>query len=359
MKIKTFEHMKSKTIVEEKQQIASDGISAAFARKNAQKNAEKSQQSVIAPKPLFKPAAQIIVCPQVKNEISTVINELKLNDFHITDVEISRINGLKDTIRLDDSGIISDWGSSASKSSEEIINQLSDIIKNSSIDSVRTHLQNIFNIIKSFDVNELKKEESFFSGLFRIKNKKDFKNVDVELLNEIKVCTSKLDSIKNIHNVFSEMFDKNEAQFRKLTIYIVSGAMFIKAKKIELDLIDTQILDFFAKQRIVDTRENMNRFERRLNTLTQLRYSVLLRIAQLRLEQKNIFLLIDNVSEVLTLLIPSWRQQMLTLTSTTKANISIDMYSSLESIQNMLIDKIESPLRQLIKPPAPPPKTVR
>lgn len=354
MKIKTFENMKSKTIVEEKPQASSDSISDVFARKNAQKNAEKAQQQVINPKPLFKPTVQTVVCSDVKNEISTVISDLKLNDFHITDVEISRINGLKDTIRLDDSGMISDWGSSASKSSEEIINQLSDIIKNSSVDDVRKHLQNIFDIIKSFDVNELKKEESFFSGLFGTKKKKDFKSVDGELLNEIKVCNTKLDGIKNIHNVFSEMFDKNEAQFRKLTIYIVSGFMFVKAKKAELALIDTQILDFFAKQRIVDTQENMSRFERRLNTLTQLRYSVLLRIAQLRLEQKNIFLLIDNVSEVLTLLIPSWRQQMLTLTSTAKANISVDMYSSLESIQNMLIDKIEFPLQQRIKPPAPP-----
>ena len=45
---------------------------------------------------------------------------MKLNDFHITDVEISRINGLKDTIRLDDPNMISDWGSAASKSSEEM-----------------------------------------------------------------------------------------------------------------------------------------------------------------------------------------------------------------------------------------------
>ena len=354
MKIKTFENLKSKTIVEEK----SDGILDIFARKNAEKTSKNLPEQSINPKPLFTPTAQIVVCKKVKQEISTVIDDLKMNDFHITDVEISRINGLKDTIRVDDSGMISDWGSSASKASEEIINQLSEIIKNSSVDSVRNHLQNIFNIVKSFDVDELKKEKSFFSNLFSSKNKKDFKTIDVELLNEIKTCNAKLESIKNIHTVFSEMFDKNEAQFRKLTIYIVSGFMFLKAKKAELDLIDTQILDFFGKQRIVDTQENMSRFERRLNTLTQLRYSVLLRIAQLRLEQKNIFLLIDNVSEVLTLLIPSWRQQMLTLTSTAKANISIDMYSSLESIQSMLIAKIELPLKPPA-PPAPPKSTAR
>ena len=290
------------------------------------------------------------------NEMPTKDTILKM--INIITWNFWQMDGLKDTIRVDDSGMISDWGSSASKASEEIINQLSEIIKNSSVDSVRNHLQNIFNIVKSFDVDELKKEKSFFSNLFSSKNKKDFKTIDVELLNEIKTCNAKLESIKNIHTVFSEMFDKNEAQFRKLTIYIVSGFMFLKAKKAELDLIDTQILDFFGKQRIVDTQENMSRFERRLNTLTQLRYSVLLRIAQLRLEQKNIFLLIDNVSEVLTLLIPSWRQQMLTLTSTAKANISIDMYSSLESIQSMLIAKIELPLKPPA-PPAPPKSTAR
>ncbi len=359
MKIKTFGDMKSKTKpVEEEPVGKTSSISDVFARKNAQKNAETIKPQVINPKPLFKPTVQTVVCTDIKNEISTVIADLKLNDFHITDVEISRINGLKDTIRLDDPNMISDWGSAASKSSEEIINQLSEIIKNSSIDNVRIHLNNIFDMIKSFDVKELKKEESFFSNFFAVKKKKDFKTVDVELLNEIVECNKQLAKIKSIHNVFSEMFDKNETQFRKLTIYIVSGFMFVKSKKDELATLDQSMLDFFAKQRIVDTHESMSRFERRLNTLTQLRYSVLLRIAQLRLEQKNIFMLIDNVSEVLTLLIPSWRQQMLTLTSTAKVNVSNDMYSSLESIQNMLIQKIENP-SDVSSRPNPPQSTMR
>ena len=72
----------------------------------------------------------------------------------------------------------------------------------------------------------------------------------------------------------------------------------------------------------------------------------------------HIFLLIDNVSEVLTLLIPSWRQQMLTLTSTAKVNVSNDMYSSLESIQNMLIQKIENP-SDVSSRPNPPQSTMR
>ncbi len=319
-----------------------------FDEENSIKNAFDKKHSkevfdIKMPKPIFKPSVQTVVCSEVKHAINKVITYLKLDDFHITDVEISRINGLKDTIRLDESGLISDWGSAASYASEQIINDLSAIIKNGSIDNVRFHLNNIYDIVKCFNVDSLKEEESFISRFLTRKKKINFKDVENDLNTEIVRCNVALEQIKNIHTVFTEMFDKNEAQFRKLTIYIVSGFMFLDNKKQEIELFDMSKLDFFGKQRISDTFENMNRFERRLNVLTQLRYNVLLRIAQLKLEQKNIFMLIDTVSEVLTLLIPSWRQQMLTISSISKTAISYDMYDSVDSLQKRLIEKITNP----------------
>jgi hypothetical protein len=63
---------------------------------------------------------------------------------------------------------------------------------------------------------------------------------------------------------------------------------------------------------------------------------VLLRIGQLRLEQKNTLTLIDQANEMLNLMIPAWRQQIMALFSLSSSDNNSELYAQLAATQESL-----------------------
>jgi hypothetical protein len=92
----------------------------------------------------------------------------------------------------------------------------------------------------------------------------------------------------------------------------------------------------FAHQAQLDKKDALSRFERRLQTLKVLRHTVLLRIGQLRLEQKNTLTLIDQANEMLNLMIPAWRQQIMALFSLSSSDNNSELYAQLAATQESL-----------------------
>ena len=124
-----------------------------------------------------------------------------------------------------------------------------------------------------------------------------------------------MNHLKKSQQIFGELFQKNEQQFRSLTIYLLAGQLRLEQEQQDLLQQPTESKNLFAQQAQLDKKDNLARFERRLHTLKILRHTVLLRMGQLRLEQKNTLMLIDHANETINLVIPAWRQQVLALFS--------------------------------------------
>ena len=121
-----------------------------------------------------------------------------------------------------------------------------------------------------------------------------------------------------------------------MTIYLLAGQLRLEQEQQDLLQQPPESKNLFAQQAQLDKKDNLARFERRLHTLKILRHTVLLRMGQLRLEQKNTLMLIDHANETINLVIPAWRQQVLALFSLSPNDNVSELYEKLVTTQQTL-----------------------
>ncbi|MCP5173684.1 MAG: toxic anion resistance protein [Moraxellaceae bacterium] len=308
-----------------------------FHQENSQKNQATATEQ---PKPLFQPNSQAIVDEQSLDLVKNSIARLQLDDHEFSDVEIQRATLLKSTIRIDDVSYITDYGAEASQYSEQILNQLNTITKTDYADGVRKYLSYILAATQKVDIQAISsgKEPSFFARLFGkggISRKSDFLALERDMRSNITFCQNRLNNLKKTQQVFGELFAKNEQQFKELTVYLLAGQLRLEEEQ-NLQQATSVAANVFAKQAQLDKEQALSRFERRLQTLKVLRHTVLLRMGQLRLEQKNMLTLIDQANETLNLVVPAWKQQVLALFSLSNSDAQSELYQQLLATQDNL-----------------------
>ena len=121
-----------------------------------------------------------------------------------------------------------------------------------------------------------------------------------------------------------------------MTIYLLAGQLRLEKEQELLQQQPVESQNLFAQQALLDKKDNLARFERRLYTLKILRHTVLLRMGQLGLEQKNTLMLIDHANETINLVIPAWRQQVLALFSLSPNDNVSELYEKLVTTQQTL-----------------------
>ena len=325
-----------------------------------QKNAEKNQQitpivtdettAIVpktfhhkvaimdTPKALFQPNVQAVVEAEKLALINAAITRLALNDHAFSEAELHRAALLTATIRIDDASYVTDYGAEASQLSESILSQLTVVTRTDYADGVRKYLTLILAATQQVDIEAIsqnKGESSFFSRFFSktVSNKSRFMELERDIKSNITFCQNRLNQLKKTQQMFAELFNKNEQQFRELTVYLLAG---------QLRLEEEQANNVFAQQAYLDKKDALSRFERRLQTLKILRHTVLLRIGQLRLEQKNTLTLIDQANETLNLVIPAWRQQIMALFSLSASDNNNQLYAQLAATQEALNNKLRA-----------------
>ncbi len=314
-----------------------------FHQENSQKNqaTATAQEAIQQPKPLFEPNTQAILDAQSLDIVKNSITRLQLDDHEFSDAEIQRATLLKSTIRIDDVSYITDYGAEASQYSEQILNQLNTITKTDYADGVRKYLGYILAATQKVDIQAISsgKEPSFFARLFGkggISRKSDFLALERDMRSNITFCQNRLNNLKKTQQVFGELFAKNEQQFKELTVYLLAGQLRLEEEQQNLQQATPVAANVFAKQAQLDKEQSLSRFERRLQTLKVLRHTVLLRMSQLRLEQKNMLTLIDQANETLNLVVPAWKQQVLALFSLSNSDAQSELYQQLLATQDNL-----------------------
>lgn len=299
-----------------------------------------------APKALFKPTVQATIDEDNRQLLESAIQRLALNDYQFLEVELSRALLLQGTIAVNDPSYVTDYGADASQQSESILNQLTTVTRSDYADGVRKYLQLILLDTQKINVDGLRTatNPSFFDRLFSkgVSDKAGFIELERNIKNHCALCQDRLNQLKKTQQIFSDLFQKNEQQFRSLTVYLLAGQLRLESEQQLLAQQQPAKQDVFAQQAVADQQDALARFQRRLQTLALLRHTVLLRIGQLRLEQKNTLTLIDQANETINLVIPAWRQQVLALFSLTTNDNHDVLYQQLASTQATLSQKLQS-----------------
>lgn len=292
------------------------------------------------PKALFEPTVQATVDAQGLALINEAIIRLNLDDHAFNQSELNKALLLKSTIRAADASYVTDYGAQASQHSESILNQLNTITRTDYADGVRKYLAIILEATQKVDFDSLRtnRSPSFFDRFLRSKvnNKARFMELERDIKSNMTFCQNRLNQLKKTQQVFSELFIKNEQQFRELTVYILAGQLRLEEEQQALQQMPEQDNNVFAHQAKLDTKDALSRFERRLQTLKVLRHTVLLRMGQLRLEQKNTLTLIDQANEMLNLMLPAWRQQVMALFTLSSSDNNSELYTQLAATQESL-----------------------
>lgn len=298
------------------------------------------------PKPLFKPNVQATADEQSLQQVQGSIARLQLDDYEFSASDITKATLLKAAIRIDDPSYVTDYGAEACQQSETILNQLNTISRNDYAEGVRKYLGYILTDTQKVDIEAISKggEKSFFSRLFSngISTKSDFLGLERDIKSNMTFCQNRLNQLKKTQQIFSELFAKNEQQFKDLTQYLLAGQLRLEDEQQLMQQQNPVAANVFAQQALIDKQNALSRFERRLQTLKVLRHTVLLRIGQLRLEQQNTLTLIDQANETLNLVVPAWKQQILALFSLSSSDNNSLLYQQLADTQQSLHQKLLS-----------------
>ncbi len=298
------------------------------------------------PKPLFKPNIQATADEQSLQQVQGSIARLQLDDYDFSASDIAKATLLKAAIRIDDPSYVTDYGAEACQQSETILNQLNTISRNDYAEGVRKYLGYILTDTQKVDIEAISKggEKSFFSRLFSngISTKSDFLGLERDIKSNMTFCQNRLNQLKKTQQIFSELFAKNEQQFKDLTQYLLAGQLRLEEEQQLMQQQNPVAANVFAQQALIDKQNALSRFERRLQTLKVLRHTVLLRIGQLRLEQQNTLTLIDQANETLNLVVPAWKQQILALFSLSSSDNNSLLYQQLADTQQSLHQKLLS-----------------
>ncbi|HMX99492.1 MAG TPA: toxic anion resistance protein, partial [Agitococcus sp.] len=287
---------------------------------------------------------------QSLQQVQGSIARLQLDDYDFSASDIAKATLLKAAIRIDDPSYVTDYGAEACQQSETILNQLNTISRNDYAEGVRKYLGYILTDTQKVDIEAISKggEKSFFSRLFSngISTKSDFLGLERDIKSNMTFCQNRLNQLKKTQQIFSELFAKNEQQFKDLTQYLLAGQLRLEEEQQLMQQLMQQqnpvAANVFAQQALIDKQNALSRFERRLQTLKVLRHTVLLRIGQLRLEQQNTLTLIDQANETLNLVVPAWKQQILALFSLSSSDNNSLLYQQLADTQQSLHQKLLS-----------------
>ncbi len=299
----------------------------------------------IVPKALFQPTVQNSVDDNSRQQLEQAIRRLTLDDYQFADTELSRAHLLQTAIQLQDSSYVTDYGADASQQSESILNQLTILTRSDYADGVRKYLALILEATQKVDIDAIgNTNPSLINRFFNrsVNNKARFIELEREIKNNMTFCQDRLNQLKKSQQIFGELFQKNEQQFRSLTVYLLAGQLRLEQEQLILENTPEETHNLFARQAQQDKEDGLARFERRLHTLKVLRHTVLLRMAQLRLEQKNTLALIDHATETINLVIPAWRQQILALFSLSPNESAMALHEQLATTQQTLSQKLLS-----------------
>ena len=289
---------------------------AATATATAQAPAASGADAIAA---LDKPVEEAKPEEEKKPEGDGVTYAQMLKDYQFTEREIAAIDATAENFNVMDNNQILQYGVGCQKQLTDFADAALSSVKTKDMGVVGDMLADCVKELKSFDASG-KEEKKGIMGLFkkggnqvsdlRTRYNTAEKNVNtiVENLEGHQVVL-----MKDV-SVLDQMYEKNKAYFRQLSLYIAAGK-----KKLEV-MRNEEIPALMAKaqetgrqedaQAVKDLDSQCNRFEKRLYDLELTRMISLQMAPQIRMIQSNDTQMIEKIQSTIINTVPLWKNQM-------------------------------------------------
>ncbi len=270
---------------------------------------------------------------------------IQLNDTMLSEAEKKVVRDFAEKIDITNSNMVLQYGADAQKKLAAFSESALGNARTKDLGEVGNMLSGLIVELKGFDTEE---DKGLF-GMFKkqvdkitaMKAKYDKIDVNVEkiagMLEEHQITL-----FKDIA-VLDQMYEKNLANFKELTMYILAGkkrlekalneelpALTEKAQKSGLPE-DAQAANDFASM--------CNRFEKKLHDLELTRMISVQMSPQIRLVQNNDTLMAEKIQTTLTSTLPLWKSQMLLALGIEHSNQAIKAQREVTNMTNELLRK--------------------
>ena len=292
-----------------------------------------------------------------KEEVTEEKIEESLNYDSLSKEEKKAVDEFNEKIDINDATQIISFGAAAQEKISKFSDSILEDVKTKNVGEVGDLLANLVSQIKSFDADIVGTgKQGFLKKLFTNAKKeldmivakytKIEKNIDTI---ETGLEKDKLQMLKDI-SMFDTMYEKNLEYFKEISLYIIAGE-----KKLD-ELRNKTMPELKAKaeksgdqmdiQKVNDSEQMINRFEKKIYDLKTTRLISIQMAPQIRLLQNNEAELVEKIQSSITNTIPLWKNQMVIALGINNAKKALKSQQAVSKLTNEMLVKNSETLKQ-------------
>lgn len=291
------------------------------------------------------PAAEAAPAPAAVQQVAET--PLFLDDSSLTPEERAAIDAFKGKLDITQPDHVLLYGADAQKSLGEFSNSALEAVRTQDTGEVGKMLEDLVSELKGFETDA---EEP--KGIFKLFAKAEDRIERMKTrYNKVSVNVESIQTQLEGHQVqlqedvkmFDRMYDRNQAYFRQLTLYVIAGQETLKTVR-ETDLRAAYEKaaatgDAMDAQRANDLAAMCDRFEKKLHDLMLTRQVSLQTGPQIRLLQNNDQLLIERIQSTIANTLPLWKNQMVLALGLHNAEQALKAQRAVTNMTNELLKK--------------------
>jgi len=288
----------------------------------------------------------ISVDENMNGKIDKFIYSLGFENIGISSSDKLIIENIYNAIEISNMAYQIEFGKSLSKEFQKIQSNLSDYAKIGEVDSILDLGENIIEMAINININIFNKNK-LSTKLYNVLGTRKYK-VN-KLKHEFDFSSDQID--EKINKVYDNMtlakkyfkeFDSWIKQLVKLHNDVILNIIALSLK-IESFSYPTQnkntVLDMQSINHVSE-KQNHERWERKLNTLNNLKQSIVLTSPQVDIYKSNLASSFERLESIKVNIIHTWKQQFLTIIAVDESN-ETSIYEDLKEVQNNLKNNIK------------------
>jgi len=285
-----------------------------------------------------------------QREVTVTNSENSLSLEVLSPEQRSEVMAFKDKINILDTTQILKYGSGAQSKIASFSDNVLGAVRTKDAGEVGAVLGDLVVDLKGFEIGADEKKGFLSNQKAKFqKMVKKYEKVEVNIEKVVGTLEkNKLTLMKDV-KIFDEMFDKNLAYFKELTMYIIAGQEKVKEikattmaelrEKVEKNPDDVDV------QRLNDLATAVDRFEKKLHDLILSRTVSLQMGPQIRMIQNNDSLMIDKIQSTLLNTIPIWKSQMVIALGLQNAKTAMEAQRKVTDTTNELLKRNSEALK--------------
>lgn len=272
--------------------------------------------------------------------------KLDKDEINLSPDERKMVDDFVKQIDLNNSNVILQYGVGAQKKIASFSEKTLNSVKTKDLGEIGDLLSSVVVELQSFEKED---DNSGLMGFFKKSSKKfeklkaDYQKVEKNVDNVAKLLEDHQITLMKDISTLDQMYELNEQYFKELSMYILAGRKKIdEVMKEELPKLMKDAensTDSMASQRVNDTRDLLNRFEKKLHDLELTRMVSLQMAPQIRMMQSSNAVMVEKIQSTLVNTIPIWKNQMVLALGAHHTSQAIKAQKEVTDLTNQLLRK--------------------